>query len=172
MKDKHFKTRRLQFKILEEQDIVYLENLENDEETRRFFPTGAHKNRQQTEAMIKRFMSYYEHHGLPCFLIFDIESKEFVGRCGFGLIDETDEIEAGYVLHKKFWGQGYATEALTALIQWAKENINTDYLIAYAPKDHYASLKVMEKSGMEYYKTDVDKIDNAECQFYRIKING
>lgn len=167
----NFETKRLKFRILKKQDINYLETLENDAEVRYFFPTGEHKNRQQTEAMINRFMSYYENRGLPCFLIFEIDSEEFVGRCGFGLISDTDEIEVGYVLHKKYWGHGYASEALAALINWAKENISVNYIVAYAPTSHNASLRVMQKCEMEHYKTDVDKIDNVECQFYRIKIN-
>jgi ribosomal-protein-alanine N-acetyltransferase len=167
-----FETKRLKLRILKTQDINYLENLENDAEVRHFFPTGEHKSRQETEAMIDRFILDYKEHGLPCFLIFEVDSNEFVGRCGLGLFEETGEIEVGYILHKKYWGRGYASESLDALIKWAKNNISINYIIAYAPKDHYASLRVMEKCGMENYKDDIDKIDNLECRFYRIKINN
>ncbi len=66
------------------------------------------------------------------------ETEEFVGRCGFGL-DETGEIEVGYLIHKKFWGNGYASEALEALIIWAKKNIKVDY--------KQASLSIYNKSA-------------------------
>lgn len=51
--------------------------------------------------MIKRFISAYKEKGLPCFLLFDLESDEFIGRAGFG-ITETGDTEVGYVLHKQF----------------------------------------------------------------------
>ena len=65
-------------------------------------------------------MSFYKEKGLPCFLMFELETDNFVGRCGFGPI-ETSEV--GYLLHKKFWGKGYASESLTFRLEWAKENI-------------------------------------------------
>ena len=39
-------------------------------------------------------MSFYTDHRLPCFAISSLEIEEFVGRCGFGLV-ETGEIEVG-----------------------------------------------------------------------------
>jgi ribosomal-protein-alanine N-acetyltransferase len=94
------------------------------------------------------------------------ESGEFVGRSGFGLT-ETDEVEVGYLLHKKFWGKGYATEILTELLQWAKQNINADYIIALTPLEHIASQRVIQKCGLEHYKNEI--IKSMPCCFYRIK---
>ena len=161
------KTKRLGFRLLNENDIIYLEKLESDAEVRKFFPTGAHQNRQETESMVNKYLLNYEEKKLPCFILFDLESKEFVGRCGFSFY-EAGELEVNYIFHKKFWGRGYASEALSALIAWAKKSINVNYIIGYAPLSHHASIRVMEKCGMEYYKNDIDPIDNIECCFYRI----
>lgn len=76
----------------------------------------------------------------------------FLGRCGFALLED-GEIEIGYSLHKNYWGRGYATEALNALLNWAKKNINKQYILAFAPISHIASQRVMEKCGMILYKT-------------------
>ena len=157
-------TKRLGFRLLQKTDIDYLVVLNNDPDVRQFFPHGV-QNREQTEARMNDFFSY-EEQGLPCFVIFELETNEFVGRCGFGPI-ETGEIEVGYLLHKKFWGNGYASEALTLLLEWAKENINTNYIIAFTPVDHIASERVMQKCGMEHYKNDNAK--GVACCFYRIK---
>jgi [ribosomal protein S5]-alanine N-acetyltransferase len=98
--------------------------------------------------------------------MFELDSGEFVGRCGFGPI-ETGEIEVGYLLHKKFWGKGLASEVLTTLLEWAKQNINADYIIAFAPIEHLASQRVMQKCGMEHYKNDNAK--GVACCFYRVR---
>lgn len=113
-------------------------------------------------------MIFYKERGLPCFVIFDKVSKEFLGRCGFGPI-ETGEIEVGYLITRKFWGIGYASEALNALLDWSKKNIEADYIIAFAPLRHEASQRVMEKCGMKFYKVDFGH--GVECKFYRIKNN-
>lgn len=159
------KTSRLGLRFLEKEDIAYLHPLESDPEVKEFFPDGA-RDRAKTEAMINRFITAYTEKGLPCFLLFDLDSGEFIGRAGFGPT-EAGETEVGYVLHKKFWGKGFASEAVTALLEYAKKYIDTDYIIAYADTGNIGSTRVMEKCGMTYYKTDITK--GIECRFYRIK---
>jgi RimJ/RimL family protein N-acetyltransferase len=159
------KTKRLGLKLLETNDIVYLHPLESDPEVKMFFPDGA-RDRAKTEDMIKRFMAAYQDKSLPCFLLFNLESGEFVGRAGFG-VAETGDTEVGYVLHKHFWGQGYASEALTALLEYAKNHIHVDYIIAYADPENLGSTRVMEKCGMVYYQSLFTK--GLMCRFYRIK---
>ena len=161
------KTKRLGLRPFQQSDIDYLAELNSDPDVRQFFPDGT-QNREQTEARMNDFISYYKEKGLPCFVMFELESGEFVGRCGFGPV-ETGEVEVGYLLHKKFWGKGLASEVLTVLLEWAKQNINADYIIAFAPIEHVASQRVMQKCGMEHYKNDIAK--GVQCSFYRIK-NG
>ncbi len=161
-----FKTARLGFRLLQPKDIDYFADLNGDPDVRAFFPDFI-QNRQQSKKRMEELIGYYKDNSLPCFLMFLLESDEFVGRCGFGPI-ETGEIEVGYLLHKKFWGQGYATEALSTVLEWAKKNIDSDEIIAFAPVDHIASQRVMEKCGMHFYKSDIGH--GAQCKFYKIKI--
>lgn len=160
-------TKRLGLRFLKESDINYLEPLENDPEVKKYFPDGP-RDRKKTEDMIRRFISNHVIKGLPNFMIFDIESGEFIGRVGFGLTED-NEIEIGYVLHKKFWGKGIASEAVSAILKYAKEHIKSDYIIAYADVGNIGSIRVMEKCGLEYYKTDMAQ--GTQCRFYRIKNN-
>jgi RimJ/RimL family protein N-acetyltransferase len=43
----------------------------------------------------------------------------------------------------------------------------TDYIIAFAPVEHVASARVMQKCGMQHYKNDNAK--GVACCFYRIR---
>lgn len=159
------KTERTILRLITEDDLEPVAELNSDPEVRKYFPNGV-QTREQTRNRIKEFISFYEKHGLPCFVILDNSSHEFIGRCGFGPI-ETGEIEVGYLIAQKFWGMGYASEALQALLSWAKNNIPKDYIIAFAPINHKASHRVMEKCKMEYYKDDIEH--GIECKFYRTK---
>ena len=56
--------------------------------------------------------------------------------------------QTGYVLARDAWGQGYATEALRAMVQFARGfAIARLYAICHA--DHAASAHVLEKCGFE-----------------------
>lgn len=165
MKKYMIETKRLGLRLLEKEDIDYLFELESDPEVQQFSSSGV-KTHEQTEAVISEFISDYEKKGLPCFLLFDLVSGEFVGRAGF-ILWETSDIEVGYSLHKKFWGKGFATEVLALLLEWAQKNIATDYISACSEADNLASLRVLEKCGMAYYKSSIEQ--GIDCRFYRVK---
>ena len=158
-------TEHLSLRLLTENDLDNLEQLNTDPDVRAFFPDGI-QNRAQTEKRMLELINNYKEHNLPGFIISEKESNAFLGRCGFSLL-ENNEVEVGYLLHKNYWGKGYATEALNALLNWAKKNISHQYIIAFAPTQHVASQRVMEKCGMALYKTDI--AHGVECKFYKIK---
>lgn len=54
----------------------------------------------------------------------------------------------GYVIHKKYWNQGYTTEATRAVLELAFEKIGMNKLVALYDADNPASGRVMQKSGM------------------------
>ena len=159
-------TNRLVLRLYQEDDLADVAALNADSGVREFFPGGT-LNKVQTEERMSELMSFYKNYGLPCFVIHEKETGEFIGRCGFGLI-ESSEIEVGYLIAKKHWGKGYATEVLISLLEWAKDHINTDYILAFAPVNHMASHRVMQKAGMKYFKTDIGH--GVSCKFYKCSI--
>lgn len=54
----------------------------------------------------------------------------------------------GYVLAKKFWGHGFAAEALTYLVDWALAQPTVYRTWAFCDLANTASIRVMEKAGM------------------------
>ncbi len=72
-----------------------------------------------------------------------------VGGCGIGLLDgPTPEI--GYWLGVPFWGQGYATEAVRALIDYAFTELDHEALQAGARVTNPASRRILEKCGFQW----------------------
>lgn len=162
-----FTSERLGYRLLKESDFNDYLTLDSNPEVRAFFPNGT-LDAEKVKKNIKKNIDFFKSNGFGVFIAIELSTGEFVGRCGFGEIP-SGEIEVGYVFLPKFWGRGLATEALIALIQWAKENIHsTDIIIAFTPVDHTASQRVMQKAGMEIYKKDIK--DGDECVFYIIDL--
>lgn len=161
--DIQIETKRLKLKLLTENDLDDLVQLNLDPEVRAFFPDRI-QNREQTKKRMLELIGNYTKHHLPQFIMLEKESNAFLGRCGFSLTEENEE-EVGYLIHKKYWGKGYATEALNALINWANKNINRQYIIAFSPTAHIASQRVMEKCDMILYKIDI--AHGVKCKFYK-----
>ncbi|WP_133127291.1 GNAT family N-acetyltransferase [Legionella nagasakiensis] len=159
------KTKHLGLRFITKEDIHYLEELDNDPKVKEYFPSGT-LDREELQQLIEDYLSNCERRNLPAFVIFKQDTDQFVGRAYFDNY-ETGEIKIGYLFHKAYWDKGYASEVLCALLDWAKDHIDAEYILAYADKDNDASFRVMEKCGMTYYKTGIYK--GMDSKFYRIK---
>ena len=100
----------------------------------------------------------------------------FLGDSLIGILNDTEingkTIEVGYAIHPDYFGNGYATEALTAVIPYLF-SVGFEEIIAGAFKSNRASLRVMEKSGMK--KTNLTaSVDyrgrTHKCVYYSIKV--
>ena len=84
---------------------------------------------------------------------FAIEYKEngkMIGTVGFTSFDEKNSVaEAGYVISPDYWGKGIATEALTALLNFAFCELGVNRVEAKYIIENKPSLKVMEKCGLK-----------------------
>ena len=58
--------------------------------------------------------------------------------------------EIGYCYSDKYWSNGYANEALKAVIKFLFEECDAEIIIGEYMENNPASGKVMEKSGMRY----------------------
>lgn len=54
----------------------------------------------------------------------------------------------GYAIGRKFWGRGFATEALTHLVDWSLAQPTVYRAWAFCDVENVASARVMEKAGM------------------------
>jgi RimJ/RimL family protein N-acetyltransferase len=70
---------------------------------------------------------------------------DLLGSTGLGF-EHSDEAITGYVLAKDAWGKGYATEALTAMVEVSRR-INVARIYALCHPQHRASWRVLEKCG-------------------------
>lgn len=159
------KTKRMSLRLIKEEDLEQIAELNIDRDVRKFFLDGV-LSRKQTKKMIKEYIYLYEKHGLPHFIILNKKSWELIGRCGFTPLD-TGQIEVSFIIAKRFWGMGYATEALNALLKWGRKNMDVTRIIGFAPLEHKASHHVMEKCNMEYYINGIEQ--GVKCKFYRMK---
>ena len=79
-----------------------------------------------TEALsIKKFNGFLYHwqsHQFGVWMLLDKSTQSIVGYCVFRYFEEENselngQVELGYILDEPFWGNGYATEAVSACIR-------------------------------------------------------
>ena len=81
------------------------------------------------------------------FLLIRKEDDAVLGSGGFG--GSARVAELGYGLGRAYWGRGYATEAVEALLEHAGL-LRLRRLEAYSFLDNLASARVLEKAGFAH----------------------
>jgi len=77
-----------------------------------------------------------------------------VGRAGLWNPEGWFGVEVGWRLNRDAWGQGYATEAAAATIEWTWANLDVDRIISVIDPANTASVRVAERLGMHKLRDD------------------
>lgn len=77
------------------------------------------------------------------------EDGASIGRAGLWNPPGWPGLEVGWKLARHAWGQGYATEAGGAAIEWAWGNLDAQRLISLIQPANAASIRVAERLGMK-----------------------
>ena len=153
-------TKRLLLRRLVMDDLDALFALYSDEELRRYFPEGTltyEETKEELEWFLNGHPNYPE---LGLWATIYRETGQFIGRCGLlpWVIDQHPEVEVAYLLDKKYWGQGLATEAAQAILHYGFEQLKLSRLVCLIDRENQRSMRVATKIGMTFEKEGVDEI--------------
>ena len=103
----------------------------------------------------KQFLKGYDHYekyGFGRWAVIRKEDGKFLGWCGLKYTPETDEYDIGFRFFRDYWNKGYATEAAQASLDYGLNDLKIKTIVGRAMKANLASIKVLEKIGMTYWK--------------------
>ncbi|HEU0293810.1 MAG TPA: GNAT family N-acetyltransferase [Anaerolineales bacterium] len=106
--------------------------------------------REQMERWLKRNLDHQREYGYGLFSVILKETGELIGDCGLEQMEVGGEqlAELGYDFRSGFWNQGYATEAASAVRDYAFDVLKLPRLISLIRVGNLASKRVAEKVGM------------------------
>lgn len=169
-------TKRLKLRKLTFDDVQSVfSHLKSDERITDNLVSAAHTEIEQTRIMVEEIINQYDNPGFYDWGIELNESNELIGLIDLYDFDaEEPKCNVGYLLGFKWWNQGYGTEALAAVVDFAFNKINIKEISATHNTDNPASGRIMEKVGMTKERVVKDMIKNAkgdskDCAIYRIE---
>lgn len=104
---------------------------------------------QMSELQTKEFVENNASDQATAFPVLLKADKQLIGHMIFHPWFAPATYEIGWVLHPGHQGQGYATEAASALLQYAFDGLHAHRVIATCQPENPASYRVMEKIGMK-----------------------
>lgn len=144
-------TERLIIKPYSPEDADGLVNLLMNPEITKTFMVPRFESVEQMKGLAEKLIDFSREEDtthLEYGIYLDGEIIGFINDCGM----KDEEIEIGYVIHPDHQGQGYATEAVRAIICELREMGFRKVTAGYFA-ENTASRRVMEKCGMR--QTDV-----------------
>ena len=159
-------TERLFFRKFELDDLPQLIEQRSDPDMNRYLGGTRLQNPEALAKRIRFYMSCYDSHGFGMCPMFWKETGEMIGAAGIQPLEDTGEIEVGYSVVKKFWGQGIGTEAARGWMKFGFDNFGLERIVAVAVVENTGSRRIMEKLGMKYEKTEPHY--GEDCAFYGI----
>ena len=104
----------------------------------------------EAEVFLKNYLDY-RMNGYGRWAVIDKVSGEFLGWCGLKL-NEENLIDIGFRFFEEQWGNGFATEAAKASLEYGFKHLNMDEIIGRASVKNIASIRILEKLGMQFWK--------------------
>lgn len=104
---------------------------------------------ERIELRVQQYIQYGRTRGWHLWAVIHRGDARLIGFCGFSDGFPPD-VEIGWRLLPDYWGQGLATEAATATLEYGFHTWHFPRVIAVAQAPNRASIRVMEKIGMTF----------------------
>lgn len=116
---------------------------------------GTTFDRVRMARWLQRNLEHQARYGYGLFAVILEEEGVLVGDCGleYKIIGESREAELGYDIRSSYWNRGLATEAATAVRDFAFDTLALPRLVSLIRVHNWASRRVAEKIGMRLEET-------------------
>ena len=148
---KELETERLFLKNIsaEDKDFIF-EQFSNDDINRYLFDAEPMVNLSEAQELIDFYTCpepRYQHR----WILVCKSDKVKLGTCGFHCWNPKEQrIEIGYDLRKEYWGNGYMTEAIKAIIDFAEVSLDVKRNDAHIYAKNEKSISLARKLGFEF----------------------
>lgn len=159
-------TERLILRSFRASDLEPYYEMMADADITRYLMSGEPMSRHDAWRSIATMAGHWILSGHGQWALEEKASGDFVGRCGIIEPEGWPDKEIGWVLHKKAWGKGYATEAARAGLNYAFNVMKLDRIISLIQPGNEPSVAVAERIG-ESFKERIN-IFGKEADVYQI----
>ncbi|MFI9048355.1 GNAT family N-acetyltransferase [Streptomyces sp. NPDC053427] len=145
-------TPRLLLRRWQDDDLAPMADINADPLVMRWIGDGTVLDLDQTAQAIEQWEEEWDDEGFGLFAVELLASGELAGCVGLSvpeyLPDALPGIEISWRLGRQYWGQGYASEAAQAVLEFALQDRGLDRVVAIDRPGNEASENVMRKLGL------------------------
>jgi len=143
-------TERLKLRQWGKSDLPHFASLNADPKVMNFFPNIRTVN--ESNLLAERLSGLIENNGWGFWAVECKADSNFIGFVGLHNCESnlpfSPAIEIGWRLARKYWGNGYATEAAKESLNFAFTTLNLNEVVSFTANNNKKSIAVMRNIGM------------------------
>ncbi len=148
-------TERLILREILPEDEKAIFELDSDLNVQQFLGNKPIINIDQAREMISFIRQQYIDNGIGRWAVIEKSTNNFIGWAGLKLIkvpiyNQCNYYDLGYRYIKRYWGQGFATEAAKATLNYGFDKLKLNEIFAMANSENLNSKRVLEKLGFKF----------------------
>lgn len=148
------RTERLILKKMTVTDSSSLFKIWSDPEVTKFMNINNFNDEKQAAQMIELLDKLSQENKAIRYSIYHLESEQIIGSCGYNLLDfENSKAEIGYELGKEYWRNGFATEVILKLLDYAFNTLHFNRIEAKVEPANTNSIRLLEKLNFQFEGT-------------------
>jgi RimJ/RimL family protein N-acetyltransferase len=162
-------TERLRLRRLTPADAPFILRLLNEPSFLRYVGDRGIRTLEDAEGFIRTVpMALYEKYGFGHFLSERKEDGAMLGICGLIKRDSLEDVDIGYSLLPEHWSKGYALEAATATLEYARTTAGLRRLVAIVSPENEPSRKVLARIGLRFERPMRMPNDDHDVELHAI----
>jgi RimJ/RimL family protein N-acetyltransferase len=146
-------TERLLLRGLRADDLDAYARMYADPDVMRFLEDGRPLDRAAAFRSMAVHLGHWQLRGYGQWALEDRATGELVGRAGLWQPEGWPGLEVGWLLERRSWGRGFATEAGRAAIEYAFRVPGSEKVISLIRPENHASIRVAHRLGESYEGT-------------------
>ncbi len=165
--EKMIETERLILREFSTKDAPFILALVNDPDWLKFIGDRGVRTLDDARVYIKdKLKKSYQEFGFGMWLVDRKEDSASLGMCGLLKRNYLDDLDIGFGFLPAFRGQGYALEAASAVMEYGKNELGLERLLAFVLVGNQKSVKLLERLGMQYERNFKIPDDDADLELY------
>lgn len=153
--------------VLSQPDDSVLDSLIAFYVSERSSMAGGHVSYAEAVSRAYAMLGHWVHRGFGLFAISRKSDNAIVGMSGPYFPPGRPEKEVGWILFDGFEGNGYATEAASAAVEYARSTLGWTDIVHYIDRENSASISVAKRLGAKLDTAAVQPKPAHPCLVYR-----
>ena len=147
----NLETDRLRLRHLTLEDAGFILELVNEPAWLRFIgDRGVRTLEDARNYILTGPLESYQRFGFGLDVVELKADKSSIGICGLIKREALPDVDIGFALLPRYWGNGYALEAASAVLAWGQGELGLHRIVALTNPDNERSIRVLEKLGMRF----------------------